>query len=223
MRIVICDDDARQVEALTALLAEWGRGSGLKTFDSAESFLFAYEDDKAVDILLLDIQMPGMDGVALAKAVRSADRAVQIVFITGYTDYILDGYDVEALNYLLKPVSREKLFAVLDKAAEKLAFNEKALVVDGVRVPLFEVRYLEVMRNYVTVHAVGGEYSVKKPLKEFEDVLDRNFFRVGRSYIVNLRYVRRTNRREVVMSCGAVVPLPRGGYGAINRAMIEVM
>ncbi|MCL2420333.1 MAG: LytTR family DNA-binding domain-containing protein [Defluviitaleaceae bacterium] len=230
MRIIICDDEATQIDNLRGLLGIWANSRGVSlqvdAFNSAEQFLFAYEDDKSVDMLLLDVQMGEMDGVTLAKAVRKTDKAVQIIFITGYMDYILDGYDVEALHYLLKPVSQEKLFIILDKAAEKLAHNEKALFVthmgESIRVPLYEIRYLEVMHNYVTIHA-GAAYTIKKPLKELEEQLDDNFFRAGRSYIVNLKYIRRTSKTEIHLSCGAVVPLSRGLYGPLNQAIIKMV
>lgn len=88
-------------------------------------FFFCYAEDKSFDLLLLDVEMPGTDGVTLAKTVRQENEAVQIVFITGYSDYIAEGYDVAALHYLVKPVSREKLFAVLDRAWEKHRRNAR--------------------------------------------------------------------------------------------------
>jgi len=104
LNIVLCDDENAEVDYLTGLVRKWAAMQELciniSDFPSAESFLFAYEDDKAVDILLLDIQMGGMDGVALAKKVRASNKEVQIIFITGYMEYIADGYDVEALHYL---------------------------------------------------------------------------------------------------------------------------
>ena len=232
MRIIICDDEEKQIASTKALLSEWAKGRDfvlqVDTFNSAESLLFAYEDDKAVEILLLDIQMGGMDGVALAKAIRQQDKAVQIVFISGYREYILDGYDVEALHYLLKPLERQKLFAILDKAVEKLAYQEKALFIshsgENIRIPLYKIRYFEVMHNYVSIHITDGKsYSLKKPLKEFEESLDESFFRVGRSYIVNLLYIQKNTKTEVHMSCGAVIPLSRGMYAPLNQAMIKLV
>ncbi len=86
--------------------------------------------------------------------------------------------------------------------------------------PLYEIQYLEVMRNYVTVHA-DGEYVTKKTLSELEKALDNNFFRAGRSFIVNLRYIKSVTRTEVRMKDGAALPLSRGLYDALNRALIE--
>ena len=230
MKIIICDDEEKQINELSSLLEEWLTARSLTAqiscYDSAESLLFAYEDDKAVDILLLDIQMGGMDGVSLAKIIRHGDKGVQIVFISGYTEYILDGYDVEALHYLLKPVSQDKLFTILDKALDKLAYNERAIFInhngENIRIPLHEIRYLEVLHNYVSIHA-AETYTIKKPLKEIEAELGEEIFRTGRSYIVNLRHVRKTTKTEVYMSCGGVVPLSRGLFGPLNQAIIKMV
>lgn len=79
-------------------------------FSSAEAFLFKYEEDKSFDILLLDIQMKAMDGVELAEKIRENNDGVQIVFITGFTDYFSRGYDLSAFHYLIKPVKKRKVF-----------------------------------------------------------------------------------------------------------------
>ena len=89
-----------------------------------------------------------------------------------------------------------------------------------VRLPFYEIRYLEVRQNYVTLHA-KREYTVKRTLGEFEKELDQRFFRVGRSLILNLKDVRRVTRTEVRLSDGTVLPLPRGAYEPLNRAIIE--
>ena len=123
-RIAICDDSAADAVFVADLLANWARqrNAAIHTelFSSAENFLFRYAEENAFDILLLDIEMGAMDGVTMAKRLRRENDAVQIVFITGYSDYISEGYEVAALHYLMKPVKEEKLFSVLDRAAEKL-------------------------------------------------------------------------------------------------------
>ena len=185
--------------------------------------MFAYETDKSFDILLLDIEMGGMDGVSLAKSVRAGNKAVQIIFITGYMEYIADGYEVEALHYLVKPVQPDKLEAVLDRAREKLAVNERALFIPHdsgqIRLPLYDIRYLEAMRNYTNLHA-GETYRIKKPLAELEKELDDRFFRVGRSFIVNLRFVQKSTKTDVYLADGYRVPLSRGMYKPLNEAII---
>lgn len=227
-KIAVCDDEADQIQYLASLVASWGRERGallrIEPFASAEEFWFRYAQEKDFDILLLDIEMGRMNGVELARNVRRENKEVQIVFVTGYMDYISDGYDVEALHYLLKPVTPEKLYAVLERAAKRLKARGKCIFLSAgeetVRLPLYEIRYLEVRQNYVTVHA-GQEYTVKKTLRELEQELDGSFFRTGRSYIVNLRFVKKIARTDVYLTGGEVVPLSRGLYDRMNQALIS--
>lgn len=174
-------------------------------------------------MLLLDVEMGAMDGVTMAKRVRRESGTIQIVFITGYSDYIAEGYEVAALHYLVKPVQEEKLFSVLDRALEQRQQNARCLNLELsgelVRIPLSEIRYLDVHQNYVTVHG-KKEYTLKRTLRDLEEKLDARFCRVGRSMILNLRYVQRVTKRDVSLSDGTVLPLPRGAYEPLNRAII---
>lgn len=227
-KIAVCDDQEADSEYVAGLVREWAYSSqnavDIKRFPSAEAFLFDYAENKAYDILLLDIELGGMDGVALAKRIRSTNETVQIVFITGYSDYITEGYEVSALHYLMKPLSREKLFQILDRAAQKIHKNEQTLLLElsgeTVRVPLYEIRFLEVRQNYVTVSAKNA-YTVKRTLSDFERELDEGFYRLGRSYIINLAYISKITRTDVFLSEGTVIPLPRGQYEPLNRAFIS--
>ena len=227
-KIAICDDrqeDREYVRQLTARWAQqWGNQLEMTAFCSAEQFLFSYPQQD-FDLLLLDIEMDGMDGVSLAKQVRRTNELMQIVFITGYSDYITEGYEVAALHYLMKPVKEEKLFAVLDRAVERLHKNTKVLTLETaeetVRVPLYQVSALEVQRNYVTVHA-RQDYTVKKSLSELMEQLDERFFRVGRSAVVNLNDISRVTRSDIYLTDGRSIPLPRGAYDKLNRAIIHM-
>lgn len=130
-RIAICDDEQLDIKYIKELLHIWQEETNIslqiETFTSAESFLFNYAEDKLYDIILLDIELGGMDGVTMAKKIRKENKTVQIIFISGYSDYIAEGYEVEALHYLLKPVNKEKLFSVLQCAQEKIKQNDRNL------------------------------------------------------------------------------------------------
>lgn len=227
-RFAICDDEPAERDHLESIVRQWALSNEsavrIDPFPSAEAFLFHYAGEKAYDILLLDVEMGDMTGVDLARAIRAENKEVQIIFITGYMEYISDGYEVEALHYLLKPVTEDKLRAVLDRAAERLQKNERALLLnlggESVRIPLYEVRYIDVQRNYVTIHA-HEPYTVKTTLSDLEKELDGRFFRAGRSCIINLAYIRRITRTEVFLTDDTAIPLPRGVYDAINQAMIQ--
>lgn len=227
--IAICDDSEADRKYIYDMVDEWalvqGHSVHITTFESAENFMFCYDDRKDYDILLLDIEMGDMDGVAMAKKLRKQDDNVQIVFITGYSDYIAEGYEVAALHYLMKPVKKEKLLSVLDRAVEKLSKNEKMinmeLVGELVRIPIYQIRYADVLGNYVTVHA-AQEYTFKMTLSDLQKELDERFLRVGRSCIVNLTQISRVTKTLIKPSDGTEIPLPRGAFDSVNRAIIKL-
>ncbi len=227
--ISICDDSDIDRDYLSGLVRRWAdrgeHGVLLSLFSSAESFLFQYEENPEVHILLLDFVLGDMDGVTMARELRRENETVQIIFITGYSDYISEGYEVEALHYLMKPVKEEKLWSVLDRAAEKLHRDEQVLTLEIggalIRVPIRQIRYLDVQGNYVTVHG-REDYTLKKTLSQLEAELDERFFRLGRSAIVNLTCISRVTKTEVYLKDGSVIPLPRGAYEKINRAIIRM-
>lgn len=228
-KIAICDDSVTDRQYVSDMVNRWAASAGhvvhIDTFASAESFLFRYAEESNYDILLLDIEMGVMDGVTMAKQLRKSNDTVQIVFITGYSDYISEGYEVAALHYLMKPVKEEKLCSILDRAAEKIAKNEKVInfEIGGemVRIPVYQIRYAAVFGNYVTIYA-STDVTVKMTLGELEKQLDERFHRVGRSTIVNLTQISRVTKTEIKLDDGTAISIPRGAYDGVNRAIINM-
>lgn len=229
-RIAVIDDNLTDREYVTALVRIWAENKNIAvqtaSFPSAEAFLFTYEEDKAWDILLLDIEMGSMNGVELAKTIRQENAAVQMVFITGFPDFMGEGYEVSALHYLMKPVSREKLDGVLDKAAANLSKTEKQLRIAHDRqtefVPLSEILYVEAQKQYVAIHTAGETHRMKASLAETEGQLDEFFFKCQRSFLVNLRYVKRIKNDCVVLKNDVEVPISRGLAEKIGKEMIRL-
>jgi len=227
--IGICDDDAAFRQYLSGIVRAWAASSGhdidLQEYPGAENYLFRAEESVPTDILFLDIEMGGMDGVTLAKQLRRTNETMQIIFVTGYSDYIEEGYEVSALHYLMKPAGEDKIRAVLDRAASRLDKNERTLklkTADGLSlIPLRAIRHIRAQGNYLTVSA-DEEYRVRMTLSEISGLLDDRFLKISRSDIINLRMVSRTTRAEVFLSDGTSVPLPRGAYEPLNRAIINM-
>lgn len=119
LQIAVCDDERAAADLIAGLARDWARGRGVEarvdTFASADALTFSL-DDGAPDVALLDIEMPGASGMELARLLRERGERTQVVFVTGIIDHVFDGYDVDAVSYLLKPVRAEKLFAALDRA-----------------------------------------------------------------------------------------------------------
>lgn len=229
-RIAIIDDNPTDIEYVTALVECWaGKGNAtvhIETFPSAEAFLFLYSEDKAWDILLLDIEMGGKNGIELAKIIRQDNNGVQLVFITGFPDFIAEGYDVSALHYLMKPVAEEKLHTVLDRATENLAKSEKKLCITFDRqtdyVPLNQICYIEAQKQYVAIHTTEKIYRMKASLSDTEKQLDEYFFRCQRSFLVNLQYIKRIMQDCVILKSEEKVPISRGMAEKIGKEIIRL-
>lgn len=230
LKIAICDNEQNQIEYITSLVMSWSAREGhnceIRAFETAEAFLFEYEDDKVYDILLLDIEMGKMNGVDLAKTIRQSNDTVQIVFITGFPDFMAEGYEVSALHYLMKPVSEEKLHSVLDKATANLSKAEKRLCISFDRqidyVPLSKITYIESQKQYVLIYTTAETYRMKIPLADIGTQLDEYFFKCQRSFIVNLRYITRINRDCVTLKNGAEIPISRGVAEKIGKEIVRL-
>lgn len=227
-QVAICDDDAQQVQQLEQVVMQWAKAAEksckVRCFSSAEAFWFAYQRDRSWAILFLDVEMAGMSGIQLAKKLRADGCRGEIVFITSHFEFIGEGYEVDALHYLVKPVTPEKVFSVLDRAAEKLAAEPPSVVItrEGETLRLYEseILYVESFLHDLVIHTTGLEYRIKESISVFEQKLSGDFFRVHRSYLVNLKKIRCIGRSCVTLEGGGTVPVARGKYDAINRAFI---
>ncbi|MBQ8324599.1 MAG: response regulator transcription factor [Clostridia bacterium] len=230
-RIALCDDEPAQREYLEKKLSLFARARrvqfGFAHFSSAEAFLFCFRENRNIDLLFLDIEMAEMNGIELAKELRKEQDALQIVFITGYPDYVGQGYDVEALHYLLKPVSTEKLFEVCDRflktAEEQPRFYLFPAGKEVVRLYEKEILYGESEGHYVILHTKTEELKLRMTVPELEKRLGEGFFRPSRSFVVNLRYVTRIAKTEMLLENGASIPLGKGAFDEANRALIAFL
>ena len=230
--VAIVDDVLQDREYIAGLVYQWAQEKGhtvtLKTFPSSEAFLFAREESKKTEMLLLDIEMGAMNGVELAKELRQVqkDTMLQLVFITGFPDFIAEGYEVDALHYLIKPVVPAKLFSVLDKAVTNLAKVENHLRVTYDRrtdfIPLSKIYYIEAQRQYVLIHAEDGEYRMKTSLAETKGALDEYFFQCQRSFLVNLRHVTQVKNGCVILKNDIEVPIGRGMAEKVGKEIIKL-
>ena len=227
--ITMCDDEVVEIEYLTSLEKTWAAVKNIDvsitSFSSAENFLFAYEDMKKLDILLLDIQMGDMDGMDLARELRKSNEDVQIIFITGFPDFMADGYDVSALHYLMKPVKEERLFAVLDKAAVGVDVQEAELLVQtadaAVKVAHRDILYIEAFAHYVQIFTKTGVLETRANIGDIAEALGDGFVRCHRSYVVGLRHVSHLTKTDVVLDSGQTVPLSRRMGKDVNQAFIK--
>ena len=236
-RIAICEDEKAQREYLLKLLETWQVVSEEKatvdTYTSAEQYLFETEGRTPYDLLLLDIQMGKMNGVELARKVREQDAKVSIVFLTGIKDYAIEGYEVGAVRYLLKPVKEAELFALLDRLCEEAKEQrEDYFLFQSVgvthRVPFSEILYAEADGHYVVLKTVcreeagqTKEWKWKENISARSEELEaKEFFLLRRGLYVNLAKVEQIGKTECTLENGEVLPVSKARYQALNEAFI---
>ena len=228
-RIAIVDDSTTDAEFVQGILNSWAdfRQANIQAevFPSAEAFLFRYAEDKGWDILLLDIEMGAMDGITMAKKVRQDNESVQMVFITGFADYISEGYEVAALHYLMKPVKQDKLFAVLDRAVASIQKTERVILLpvggEMLRLTISQVQYVEAFSHTVAIITGTDTIQVKMPISEVERLLGEGFIRCHRSYLVGLKHISRLSKTEVILDNGKTLPLSRSAAPLVHKAFIS--
>ncbi|MCD8326248.1 MAG: LytTR family DNA-binding domain-containing protein [Lachnospiraceae bacterium] len=234
MKIGICDDEKSTREYLEKISKEWGpeRGVPVETvcFADAERFLFAWEECRDFDVLLLDIEMGRMNGMELAGRIRESDEDAAIIFITGYDEYIGQGYEVAALHYLMKPVAKERLWQVLDRAYAGLRRKgirevfEAADLPGMVTITLEDIWYVEAFAHDCAVYLKNRDYRVRRSIGEMEKLFSEkglSFVRTHRSYLVNLKYVSSVWKEDVMLDDGRRVPLSRRMRQQVNEEFVR--
>lgn len=229
MRIAICDDENSQLEYVRSLVNEWSAQNkiqtDLKLFKSAEEFWFAYEKG-VFDIVLLDIQMNGQNGMDLARELRDKQDKVGIIFLTGFTDFLSEGYEVDAVRYLLKPVDKEKLFSALSCVLQKCKESDDrkllfSLGTETISVYENEILYAEAFSHSTKLVTKGGNIELSLGIGDVETMLSSNkFCRVHRSYLVNLRAIQQIRKYELTIDNGDTVPVSRRLFNNVHHAFI---
>lgn len=231
MRICFCDDEAStrsQFERMTAAWAEQrGEAAELQLYNSAEQLLFEVgqpeAQELAFDLILLDIQMGGMDGITLARQLRAQDKRVTLAFLTAAREYVFEGYEVQAVRYLLKPMQQEKVFELLDLARQNLQ-EQPSLILNCAdekkKLYLSQIAAIEAQGHYLIFHTTTGQLQQKASLSSLAGHLGDSFVMSHRSFYVNLAHLLRISRTECTLDTGLTVPVSRGAYKNLNEQFI---
>ncbi len=233
IKIAFCDDDAAALSQLSDLFEQYRLAQScpiqIGAFDSAAALMNGIEHGCHWDILLLDILMPQENGISLAARIRDYDQNVKIIFLTSSPEFAVQSYSVNATFYLLKPITAEGLFPVLDKTV-KLCRQEKshALIVkckNGITtLSPDQLEYCEVIGRSLIFHMSDGSILESVgTLDELEHKLaEQNcFLRVHRSYLINMAYMKTISSRFITLAGLAEIPIPRGKYALIKEAYLQ--
>ena len=231
MKIAIIEDIQSHGDLLISYIKKWSQKNKttliLKRFETAESFLFQWEEEADFDILFVDIQMSGMNGIEMAKKIRKKDKDIIIIFTTGITDYIEEGYEVEAMHYLIKPVSETKLAACLDRAVEKRK-TEKYILVHTqeqiLKINMEQICYVEAMGHNSRLKLEKNDklIEIKETFSQLEHMLDKtDFVKCHRSYICRVKGIFRIDKVSICFDDNSTIPVSRRMYNKVNQAFIQ--
>ncbi len=231
-QIALCDDELTELKRTEKLLSDYeGQHPGLEfviqRFESAGGLLGQVREENYMpDLIFMDIFMPDNQkdsspvGLQAAKKLRSMGYKGKLVFLTTSKEYALDAYEVDAMQYMVKPVSDDKFFVVLSGLLRDIEEERRKYIVlrvEGrlVRVPVNEIVYCEAQRKTQCMHMVDGtRYTLRMTMGELYDMLSQypEFVRIGVAFVINLGYIDSMDAREVDMDTGEKIYLPRGTY-----------
>lgn len=224
MRIAVCDDEElfriefKSVLDKVLINAEYD----IDTFSGGSSLYEAFLKNP-FDLVFLDIEMPGIDGITLAKRLRAVSENVQIVFLTSHIEYALEGYEVNALRYLVKPVDMNKLSEVLKYIQDKKNNSRQIMIKqegEDIVIDLSDIIYMESMDKNVRIVTSKSEYITRYNISDYEEELKNSgFLRIHRGYLISLSKVKKIVKNDVVMDGDISLPVSRSNIKTLKDAL----
>ena len=230
INICIVEDESDQADLLRNYIQTYGNKNNqqfnITHFSDGIDLVDEYRAQ--FDIILLDIQMKHLDGMVAAEKIRKVDADVVIIFITSTVRYAVQGYAVDALGYVLKPVPYLQFEQLFDKAISRVMTKKEKLYIRvsvderQLKLDCDNIYYIESQRNNVCIHCADEDYITAGPLKKFEEMLSgHGFSKCHNAYIVNLSYVEGVRKEEVLLTSGIFLPISRARKKEFMMALTE--
>ena len=234
VKIAVCDDSQESLNQTVEMLARYikiRQAAGLEVcaFSSPFDLLESVESGNMYSLFILDIMMPGISGLQIARELRKMEIGASIIFISSERTYAYDAFEVGATQYLLKGFTEERFFSVLDTVCDFIRRERRRQILLQTKNGMHNVfcrniLYASGNKNYQEVTMRDGRVlEVRITGKKLADELTKSisFFRCGSSYIVNLFYVQSIQTDQIVMSDGFVIRLPRGVHSALKQSYLD--
>lgn len=228
MKIAVCDDEQFTLDIIKAYVTDYFEQKNinfrLDTFLSAAEFYSSTED---YDLLLLDYNLTDSTGMEIAKKVRLTNKRAAIVFITSFSEYVFDSFEVNTFRYLLKPVEKTAIFKMLDDFFinfEQHSRIEIPLTTGTVFVSLAEIMYIESSGRYTTVRCNSTSHLSTKALSAFEaDINSFRFFRTHRTFLVNMKYIAEIDGHIITLTNGEKIEISRRNLSTFNKCYMNFL
>ncbi len=232
LKIAVCDDEKNIRSYLISLVREQNVKCEITEYDSAEEYL---ADGAEHDLLFLDIELDGavsgMNGIGLARQIREREQSRQpvIIFVTGYERYVYDAFDVDAFQYLVKPVDEQKFAEIFRRARDKILSEaeqkKKTLIIRhggaNKAILLDNIYYMESQGHKIMLYTKDGKTEYYARIGELEEELRGRFCRIHKGYLVNLACVDEYSKTEVMLTNGDKLPLSKYKYEEFVKAYLR--
>lgn len=198
LTLAICEDDLLQQEEMINLIEKMGLDEllDIKSYRSGEELIHAYQEGDRFPVILLDMQMNELDGIQTANVIRESDKNCIIIIITSIIEYAVEGYSIDAYDFILKPIDEDKFYKVLGKAIREVQVRVNKIYEIQTRektkvIRLSDIFYFESNRKKVLVHTKGETYENNESISAVEDRLSKDgFVRISRYYVVNINQIK---------------------------------
>lgn len=231
LHIASCDDDLQVLSHLSKLISKYQEEKKIaikcSVFSNAIDLLEAMRNE-SFHVLLLDVLMPGLNGIQTAKEIRQFDPEIKIIFLTSSPEYAVESYAVDAYYYLMKPSTSDKLFPILNKLIKEFSKEEDSFLIKSsagiLRIPYHKLESLEVLNKKLLFHlADGGVKEISGSLSEYEHnlLLKPEFIKVHRSYIVNMSYIQELASKTLITFNNQIIPISRLLYAQVREAYMQ--
>lgn len=215
MKIGLCDDDSFFIREIRNRLLPFGTGEDsfhVSDFSSAEELIEHYKNGGHFDILFIDIEMKGINGIEAAEIIRALSPRTIIIFVSSHSDYIFDAFRIEALHFLVKPVKDREFNEVFHRALNKYRAVNASIVLKWEstrnKIQIDKISFVEGYRRHLTVHTATGQYEAVGKISEMQEILSpHGFVRVHQGFIVNMHYIKSFKTDEVELTDGTIVPV----------------
>lgn len=229
LSVAICDDLEEERVQIVRLLQNYGRRHDVEftvePFESGAAFLSALQPGRW-DIALLDIYMPGLDGIETARRLREQDSECLLIFFTTSNEHGIISYELRASDYLVKPVTQKALDAAIDWCLHEQRDRFRTIQVrsewENVEIALSDIQYIEIQKHTAFIYTDGRVIKTPRGMNSLEEeIACEDFLRCHRSFLVNMRHVRRIEKRDFVMDTGALVPIGSSDAAAVRQKFMD--
>ena len=234
IKIYLCDDNGANLQTLSKTVCTLTDDYQiqLRQFTSPAKLLERLESasankEKGPDLILIDIEMPEMDGITLGKKLKRISPDLRLVFVTAYAEYAMKGYEANAFRYLLKPVSAGDIRKLISDIFAENALQKKIMIKSGegeILLPVRDIIYISAEDKYTIVYTQNNYYITDESLKYYEGKLvPLGFFRIHRKYLINMYYHKSVSGNKLLLSHGIELPLSRRRNEAYKRKLFHFM